>query len=189
MKSFLAWSLAAVAVPVLALALPARGAQPSATAETRLTDEGLLKLLKGLGYEPTVTKSADGSITYHRIDKTVGNFRYIMDVSLQEKGRYIAFSCPLKRVGEPEKVPADKLWAVLSKNDEIQPMAFSYAASMKQFFLNLQIDNDGVTPARMQNQLDQLRHTLQSTSTVWDTSRWPGGPQPAPAVTEKVTSK
>jgi hypothetical protein len=201
MKSLMAWSLAAALVPAAfmgagqANAAEPESAKPDAVKpaeDGRLSDEALLSMLKGLGYNPTVSKSADGKITFYRLDKTVANFRYIIDVSLQEGGKTVAFSCPLKRVGEPEKVPAEKLWAMLSKNDEIYPMFFSFEKSRKQFFLNHQIDNRDLTAERLGEVLDAVKHQVNATASVWDTTNWPGGPQPAakaPTAADNVQPK
>jgi hypothetical protein len=187
MNKLMSWSVAAVAVAgLVGVGLVhadnppgTPGPSQAAASESRLNDEQLSALIKGLGYTEKTSKSSDGKVTYHSLDFTVVNFRYIIDISLQEQGTAVYFSSPLKRIGEPEKVPAEKLFALLSKNDDITPMFFSYDASGKQLYLNYQIDNRDLTSARMMTALDRLKHVLSSTAPLWDTSKWPGGPQPA----------
>jgi hypothetical protein len=191
MKNLMTWSMAAVmtAASVIGIGMargddaPVAGGPAQLPApEIRMNDEQLSALLKGLGYTENTSKSSDGKLTYHSLNSMVVNFRYIIDISLQDAGATVYFSCPLKKIGEPEKVPADKLLALLSKNDDMAPMAFSYDASRKQMFLNYQIENHDLTPARMQGELDKVKHVLNSTYALWDTSKWPGGPQPAAPV-------
>jgi hypothetical protein len=175
MKALTTWSLAAV------LALTSAGLARADDAAGPVDDEQLSALIKGLGYTEKTSTSIDGKITYHSLNLVVVNFRYVIDISLQHDGKTVYFSCPLKKVGEPEKVPAEKYLALLAKNDDMAPMFFSYSAERRQMFLNYETDNGGLTTARMQETLDKLKHLLSSTFALWDTSKWPGGPQPQPA--------
>jgi hypothetical protein len=167
-------------------------AEPKATEQVKktdgvLTNEALEKMLTDMGYEPKASKSEDGKRTWYNLTIEQDNFTFVLDLSLADGKLW--FSCPLRKVAEPEKVPAEKLWKLLEENDTIYPGSFSYYAQRKQFFYNLAVENRDLTPAKVRSELDRAMGVMRRTYPDWDTSKWPGGPEPARAQEEKKADR
>jgi hypothetical protein len=179
--ALLAAALALAGVAQAADPVPAKGEAKAAEevkkADGVLTNETLEKMLLDMGYEPKVSRSADGSRTWYDLTVKQDTFTFVIDLSLAD-GR-LWFSCPLKKVADPDKVPAEKLWKLLQENDTVYPGSFSYYAQRKQFFYNLAVENRDLTPTRLRAELDRVMGVLRRTYTEWDTSTWPGGPESA----------
>jgi hypothetical protein len=159
--------------------------------DDRLTAETLGKMLRDMGYDPKVSTSADKSITFYKLVLERDNFTYVIDVSLDKAQKRVWLVCALKRVGAIEQVQAARLQKLLEENDMIAPAAFSYDKTRKQFFLNVAVDNRGITAAQLRAELDTLQSVVRRTYPLWNTATWtevPGtipnpipNPMPVPA--------
>ncbi|MFO0810049.1 MAG: hypothetical protein U0746_15615 [Gemmataceae bacterium] len=160
---------------------PPAPAQPAAPAVSgKLNHERLGEVLRNFGYEPTISKSDDGTVNWYRIDIDQGDFKFVTFLCVLANEEKVRILLPLGNVAEPSKVPAERLWKLLEENGNIAPMAFYYNTVFKQFQLNHYIENRDLTPAKLRKELDATLRVTKRTYSVWDTSKWPGGPAPAP---------
>jgi hypothetical protein len=136
-----------------------------------LTDESLKTMLSNMGYEPEEIKATDGSKIY-RVTIEKDDWKFVVNFSISPDKSYVWQVALLKTIPDPDKVPAAPLLKMLSENDEIGPVFFSYSPNTKRFYLNAGLENRGVTPARFRKELDRLTGHIKRTAALWDPARW-----------------
>jgi hypothetical protein len=136
-----------------------------------LTDESLKEKLDDLGYDFKVIKSTTGTPMY-LLDFTRDNFRYVFYVSLASDKTRLWMSCALRKLPETKIVPTDILEKILTKNDDIGPTHFTLRKN-RFLYLELGLDNYGLTPRRLRKEIDGFAGNIRSTQDLWDPTRWP----------------
>jgi hypothetical protein len=157
----------------LASAGLARADAPGVPEPGKLTVASLEKMLTDLGYDFKKSTSTDGKRTYFGLVVKQDNFTFVIDLSLDEQGSKLWFSCPLRTMEHPEKVKSERLWKLLEENDAIMPMSFSYDRSNSRFYLNLAVDNRGLTAKVLREELDRAMGVIRRTYAIWDSYQWP----------------
>jgi hypothetical protein len=143
------------------------GGGPARTAAGQvLNDSSLDALLRNLGYDPEVTKSASGKRIYYRLVTVEDAFRFVVDISLDQSCSRLWFSAPLPEVAV-DKVPPSRLVKLLEANDDITPASFSYDKARQRFYLNLAVDNRDITAAIVRKELTSLLRVIERTAPLW----------------------
>lgn len=141
-----------------------RAAAPKAPAG--VTPANLAATLKGLGL---ATVSQDG---YQRLQVQEAKFGYLVDLRFSESGEWLVCMAHLAPIPDLSKVPATPLLALLSTNDTLLGLSFSYNRASGQLMLNESLPAKGLTPAAIQTALQRLRGTVLETQGLWDPARW-----------------
>jgi hypothetical protein len=145
---------------------PAKAAQAAGT-ENGLTDASLEAMLRGMGYDPKITKSSSGKRTYYRLILSEDTFNFVFDMSLDVERTRVSFSAPLPVVNDKDGVAAERLWKLLEVNDDILPASFSYDKGNKRLYLNMAIDNRGITTAVLRKEITQFTRLIERTCPHW----------------------
>jgi hypothetical protein len=157
----------------LMVAPPAIRAQQPA-GET-LTDATLKTVLENMGYTVNETKKKDGTSSFD-VDMSITDYTVHPIIELSPSKRYIWIEIPLFEV--PANAAGFDASALLVQNDTIGPYFFSLNSTSHKLYLNYPILNSGVTPATVKSAMDGSVSVLNSTSALWDPSKWKGAPAP-----------
>jgi hypothetical protein len=159
----------------------------TATADQNLTDASLEAMLRGMGYEPTSSKSSSGKRTYYRLILKEDTFTFVFDLSLEVDRSRVAFSAPLPVVKDRDQVPAERLWKLLESNDDIAPAGFSFDKDRKRIYLNMAIDNRGITSAVLRKEITQFTRIIERTCPQWKDIQPVTAPATPPITTPAAT--
>lgn len=158
-----------------AVAAPARKPAPHATAAAKkpaaaapgsVTSANLGATLKGLGL---ATVSQEG---YQRLRVEEERFSYLIDLRFSDSGEWLVCMAHLSPVPDLSKVPAAPFLALLSTNDNLLGMSFSYNRTTAQIMLNETIPGKALTPTSLRVHLERLRATVLQTQGLWDATKW-----------------
>ena len=184
MKKFAA-ALCAGLLTVACGAPAARAQQPAGT-PAPLTDDSLLAMLKNMGYAPRIEKTPKGSIYSLTIQR--GTWTYYVDVSLSPSKTKLWLSGWLSALPRDEKVPAERLLALLEGSWTHGPAHFRYHRGFRQLNIGLCLDNRDITPETLRTQLESFMDTMKKSEELWNVKKWkPGEPVSVgrPAGTDK----
>ena len=161
-------ALAAVPVAAAPARKPAsRAAAPAKKpAVATVTSVNLGATLKGLGL---ATASQDG---YQRLRVEEERFSYLIDLRFSDSGEWLVCMAHLSPVPDLSKVPAAPVLALLSTNDNLLGMSFSYNRTTGQIMLNQTIPGKGLTPTSLRSHLEKLRAAVLQTQGLWDATKW-----------------
>jgi hypothetical protein len=135
-------------------------------APARLTVAGLGPLLRGLGYLP----EAEGQ--YQRIKVDEPGYGYKIDLSLSQSGDWLVCMAHLAEIPDLTKVPSNALLSLLTANDSLLGMSFSYDRANGRIMLNASLPNRSLDPGSVRNVIEGMKATVRNTQAVWDTSAW-----------------
>lgn len=143
------------------------GAQGPAAGHA-LTTESLGTMLENLGYEvkPWDNKKGYG-VTWKQ-----DTWTFYANASVSTNGGVLWLVMPLGNVEDPAKAKLAAVFGLLTENDAIGPLHFSYNTSNKRLYLNDPVPNVGVTPARLRKELEDMAAVLKRTEPMWDTAKW-----------------
>jgi hypothetical protein len=146
-------------------------ATPAAPAPTQLTTTALGHLLRVAGYEPRV----EGEV--HRLRVEEQEYAYLLDVSLSRSGAWLLCAAHLAPIPDLTRVPPGPLLALLSANDALVGMYFSYNRSEGQVMLNATLRNRGLDAADLRAVIEGMKDTIRERHGLWDARHWagPGG--------------
>ena len=184
MKQF-ATALCAGLLTVACGAPAARAQQPAGT-PVPLTDDSLLAMLKNMGYAPRIEKTPKGNIYSLTIQR--GTWTYYVDVSLSPSKTKLWLSGWLSALPRDEKVPAERLLALLEGSWTHGPAHFRYHRGFRQLNIGLCLDNREITPETLRTQLESFLDTMKKSEELWNVKKWkPGEPVSVgrPAGTDK----
>jgi len=153
---------------------PARSGAPSpktapAGRPPTLTAANLGGLLKSLGYAATPVGQ------YQRITVEEPGYRYPIDLSLSKSGDWLVCMAHLAPVEDLTQLRPAPLMSLLSTNDHLLGMYFSYDRVNARIMLNAAVPNRYLDAASVRNILEGLKLTIRETRGLWDTSKWESG--------------
>jgi len=127
-----------------------------------LADDGLRKMLDGMGYEPKpLTK---GFLLSVKRDTWTINIQLVISAN----GEKIGMNANLGAVENPDAVTAAQWKALLAANGDIDPSAFYFDATQKKLYLHRSMDNRGLTPAILRQQIENFCGNMVDTAKLWD---------------------
>lgn len=132
-----------------------------AAAAGALVDDGLRKLLDGMGYEPKPLSK--GFLIAVKRDTWTINIQLV----ISPNGEKIGMNANLGVVENPDGVTAAQWKALLAANGDIDPSAFYFDATQKKLYLHRSLDNRGITPAILRQQIENFCGNMVDTSTLW----------------------
>jgi hypothetical protein len=182
--------LPAVVFGVLALSAlslaspPAPPAGPFGQPSGALTDDTLLQMLRGLGYEPTVQTYDDGSKGYTvRIERD--GWTFVFTVSLSRGKSVVWISTGLGRVPPGTKVLPEPLLKLLQLNGTMGTARFSITSD-GYLKLDMPITNKDVTPADLRDAFELMMRLIMDNAPYWKTGLWTTEGQQAAAFKAKL---
>jgi hypothetical protein len=154
----------ALAVLLLPPAVTARQDEAKKAAGQMLTPTGLGDLLRDLGYEPKeVGKKKD----IYDIVVERNNWKIFIRISLSGDRKNLWLDASTVTLKDPDSA-APAVWLkLLELNDEIIPARFSYDNKFKQIHLLKPLENQGITPARMRQEIDAFDSLMRRTEPAW----------------------
>ncbi|MFO0970389.1 MAG: type III secretion system chaperone [Gemmataceae bacterium] len=176
MKRLITTSILSLAVCAAALAFVASsdaqvrtGRRPadrtdSPAAADQLTNESLINMLRGLGYEPTIRRSGTADVAHMTIRKDDWTFDF--DVTVSGNKQKVWLSCWFNAL--PRDLNAGELGALLKANLDFGPAHFTYQPATRQLNLGLPLDNRNITPDVLQREINYFIDTLKKTADLWD---------------------
>jgi hypothetical protein len=146
---------------VLALAPYARlEAQGEVPAEGTLTFESLGAMIAGLGY---TTAPKEG---YHEVTISRGGIDLRVGLSLSGNMQRVWMSVYVAELPAAEKIPADWLYNLLTRADDIRPVHF-FTRPKTALYMGLSIDNRAMTPAVLRRDFDWFVDTVVAAKDIW----------------------
>jgi hypothetical protein len=150
---------------------------PQAATEGVLTEESLRTMLINLGYTPEESKSTNGTTLFY-IKATRGDMSYNPYICLSPSKTKIWAQTSL---GDFDANDGARALKMLELNFKIGPSHFVHIPGDKTVYMFSPMDNRGVTPKILKDQIDQLLNNCESTKEVWSVTK--------PAPTTPVSPK
>ncbi len=167
-------------VGLTAVCVAQTGPKPVAAPETApegvLTDQSLKTMLINLGYTPEEKAGSDSSLFYIKVNR--GNLTYNPYICLSPSKTKIWVQTSLGTLGPEDGARALKM---LELNFKIGPSHFAYIPADKRVYMFLPMDNRGVTPKLLKDQIEKLLDDCEATKDVWNVAK----PAPAPVAPPK----
>ncbi|MDB5308048.1 MAG: hypothetical protein JWO38_2250 [Gemmataceae bacterium] len=151
--------LASAVLTAAFVAPPGRADPPT---PTRLTNDGLVKMLTKLGYE---TRALGKTSTEVIVDRP--GWQSVISAHLSTDGTRIWLDAWFVTVTRPEDVPAATWKKILARNEDVSPAVFSLNPKSKRLFLSLAVPNEDVTPAALRKEVEYLDTQIEKTQDVW----------------------
>jgi hypothetical protein len=136
-----------------------------------LTPEGLGEMLNDLGLEP---KAAGKNKDIYDVAIEKENWKVFIRVSLSGDRKIVWLDSSTKVLTDPEAAKPAVWRKLLELNDEIIPARFSYDKKFKQIHLMRPLDNQGITPARMRQEIDAFDALMRRTEPAWNPKNFGG---------------
>ena len=124
--------------------------------------EMLGRFLRELGYEPRALSPDVFQITVVRERWSV----HVM-ISLSTDGRRLWLESKFAPIEEPDRAPATAWKRLLEANEKIGPAHFVFDKTDKRVHLYRSFENVGVTPDRLQKEIDTFDTTVRKTQDYW----------------------
>jgi hypothetical protein len=131
-----------------------------------LSHANLGALLRSLGYRPEMAQQ------YQRIRVEEEGYGYLVDLSLSKSGDWLVCMAHLAPIPDLTRVPASPLLTLLSTNDSLLGMYFSYDRVNARIMLNATVPNRSLDAASVRNIVEGLKATVRQTQALWDTASW-----------------
>ena len=122
--------------------------------------------LKAAGFEP---KQAG---EYQQVQIEEEKFGYLIDVSFSKSGEWLVLMAHLAQIPDLTTVPAPALLGLLSANDALLGMAFSYNRTTGQIMLNATVPNRNLDGGSLRNLIEGMRSTVREQQGLWDPTAW-----------------
>jgi len=152
-------------------------AVPVTVAEGELTLSSLKVMLDGLAYDEIVANKSDkGEVVGYMVKMTRDNWTFAVNVFPSAWGgnKYIEFSAWLGKVPDPANVPSKVLLGLLTANDKVYPLTFTYSEKWTQFKIFGTIPNKNVQAKDVRKMMDNTTNAIKEYAPLWSSSRWPG---------------
>jgi len=140
----------------------AQGDQDIRQSGQTLTDDGLNKMLDGLGYEPK--KLGSGYLIAIKKDSWTYNMQFV----LSKDNSRLGMNANLGNVPSPETVTAEQWKGLLIENSNIDPSFFYFDKDQKKLYLHRVLDNRSITPAYIRQQVDNFCGNIKDTADKWN---------------------
>jgi hypothetical protein len=131
-----------------------------------VTAANLPALLRTAGYRPV----AQGALQRVQVEEQA--YGYFIDVTLSKTGDWLACMAHLAPVPDLTKVAAQPLMNLLSANDAMLGMYFSYDRVNARVMLNAAIPARGLNADALRSILESLKGAVRETQPLWDTAGW-----------------
>lgn len=138
----------------------------SSPAITAITRQTLATNLRKIGYDP----KAEGA--YQRVKVQQEKYEYTVDFNFSNDGYWLVAMAHLAPVPDLTRLRANPLLTLLSTNDELLGMYFSYDRVNGRIMLNSVMPVRGLDATALTNRLNLLRGTVVRTEALWDTAHW-----------------
>jgi hypothetical protein len=145
---------------------PLLRAQNAGSSENRsvpgmVTDENLQQMLDNMGFEPK--KLSKGYLIAIKRD----SWTYYMQLVLSSDKSKIGFNSNLGVVENPDSVTAEQWKNLLISNGNIDPSFFFFDKDSKKLYLHRVLDNRGITPAFLRQQIENFCGNIKETGELW----------------------
>lgn len=145
---------------------PATPPKPAAPAPAGVTAATLGPSLKSLGLEP----KAEGAFQRIRVEEE--KYAYFIDFSISKSGEWLVGVAHLAPIPDLTKVPSAPLLSLLSANDSLLGMYFSYDRTTSQIVLNAAVPARATRPEDLKTIIEGMRFTIHETQGLWDPTAW-----------------
>jgi hypothetical protein len=126
-----------------------------------VTDEGLQQMLDNMGFDPK--KLGKGYLITIKRDA----WTYNMQILLSPDKTKIGFNANLGIVENPDSVTAEQWKNLLISNGNIDPSFFFFDKDTKKLYLHRVLDNRGITPSFMRQQIENFCGNIKETGDLW----------------------
>lgn len=133
---------------------------------SRYTAAGLGPALRAAGYLPEPTGS------FQRLKVDDDKYGYVIDVGLSDTGDWLVCMAHLAPIPDLTRVAAAPLLGLLSTNDTLMGMSFSYDRGNGRIMLNATVPNRGLDPGALRAVVDGVKATVKKTEGLWDAAAW-----------------
>jgi hypothetical protein len=127
-----------------------------------LTNDSLKTVLDGLGLEPKALSKG-----YLVALKPKGAWVVNMQLVLSPSGTKLGFNANLGQVPDVTAVTADQWRTLLERNATIEPTFFYFDPEAKKLYLHRVLDNRGLTPAILRQEIDTFSNSVVDTEADW----------------------
>jgi hypothetical protein len=148
------WSATAIAPLLRAQDAP----RPTVPA---VTEDSLRQMLDNMGYEPK--KLGKGYLIVIKRDSWTFN----MQILLSPDKSKIGFNSNLGSVDNPDSVTAEQWKNLLISNSNIDPSFFFFDKDSKKLYLHRPLDNRGLDPVFMRQQIENFCTNIKETGDLW----------------------
>jgi hypothetical protein len=155
--------------PAPAKPAPRSPARPPAAPPVRLpavTAANLGSILTSLNYKPVP------NTPYQRLHVEEENYGYFIDLGVSKSGDWLVCMAHLAPIPDLTQVPPAPLLSLLSTNDSLLGMSFSYDRVNARIMLNATVPNRGLDPACIRSVIEGLKSTVRKTEGLWDPASW-----------------
>ncbi len=146
----------------------ARPTRPPAAPPSALTPQSLTAALKSLGYKPT----PHGAFQRVPVEEAGKPYGYAIDVGFSANKEWLVVLANLAPIPDLTKVPSTPLLALLTTNDSLLGMAFSYDRQSGRVMLNAAVPTRSASPGTLRSILDEVRAVVARTEGLWDPTHW-----------------
>src|SRR5579871_4846829 len=152
---------------------PPGGVTESKTvAAAPLTDETLLQMLRGLGFEPENVSAPDSRHKIYRIKLNRDGWNFVLDVQISPDQTVLWVQAYLGQIPATEQIQSEVLVTVLKLNAGGMGKTKFVITTKGELCLWKPVDNVAITPARLRGEMENLAATIKETAPHWKTGRW-----------------
>ena len=156
---------------VIGLWLLAAAAAHGQPATGRLDAAGLRAALVAIGYPPREVRNEAGP-EYEIVLRLRTGAAVTTRVTLSKDSSLVWLVAWLRKLPPGRTISGNAVLDMLVENDAIGPAHFSYNESVRWFFLNSPVVNQGLTSDRLRGEIDHVAIIAARTEALWDYERW-----------------
>ncbi len=149
-----------------------------------LTEDGLLQMLRGLGYEPRVENPEGGAKSY-TVKVTQNGLDFYFTVTLSKDKSVVWIYTWLGHVPAADKVLPEPLLRILQLNGQVGTARFEVTQD-GYLILEMPMDNHGITPMRLRGAFEGLMSIFLNHKDELKTGLWSKEGQQAAAFKTKI---
>lgn len=127
----------------------------------QLDNDSLKTMLDNMGYAPSALSK--GYLLAIKQD----SWTYNMQVVLSGDGTKLGLNANLGTVDSPDDISAATWLKLLEDNSDYDPSAFYFDKDAKKLYLHRVIDNRGITPAVLRQQIDNFVGNIHDSADDW----------------------
>jgi hypothetical protein len=131
-----------------------------------VTRANLGAALKSLGYTPALHGE------YQRLQVDEEGYAYQIDLGLSQSGDWLVCMAHLAPIEDLTKVKSAPLLNLLTTNDTLLGMYFSYNQVNARIMLNASVPTRALAPVSVRSLVEGLKETVRQTRGLWDSSAW-----------------
>ena len=147
------------------------GATSGSVRESRLiSTNDLLRTLQDANFEGAVIGTRAVATK-----KQLGPWQFPVLVTLSENEQDVTIVLGLRRVSDPQKVPATRLLQLLETNEKSGRISFVFNRERNRLELFSLIGNTGITGQTLRDQINRLAILARDTESLWNLEESAGG--------------